>query len=77
MKKLINQADNVVVDALKGMEAAHPDLLKVSYDPKYIVRADAPVKDKVAVVSALPPRISNSNFCHPVTEKGPLGCLPS
>ncbi len=51
MKKLINQADNVVVDALKGMEAAHPDLLKVSYDPKYIVRADAPVKDKVAVVS--------------------------
>ena len=51
MKKLINKVDDVVVDSLRGMEAAHPDLLKVSYDPKYIVRADAPVRDKVALVS--------------------------
>lgn len=51
MKKLINNPENVVVEALQGMEAAHPDLIKVHYDPNYIVRADAPVKGKVALVS--------------------------
>lgn len=51
MKKLINKADDVVVEALRGMEKAHPDLLKVHYDPNFVVRADAPVKDKVAIVS--------------------------
>lgn len=51
MKKLINKADDVVVEALRGMEAAHGDLLKVSYEPKMIVRADAPVKNKVGIVS--------------------------
>ncbi len=33
------------------MEAAHPDLIKVHFDPNYIVRADAPLKGKVALVS--------------------------
>ncbi len=51
MKKLINKADDVVVEALRGMEKAHPDLLKVHYDPNFVVRADAPVKGKVAIVS--------------------------
>lgn len=51
MKKLINKADDVVVEALKGMESAHPDLIKVHYDPNYVTRADAPVKNKVALVS--------------------------
>lgn len=51
MKKLINNPENVVMEALQGMEAAHPDLIKVHYDPHYIVRADAPVKGKVALVS--------------------------
>lgn len=51
MKKLINNPENVVVEALHGMEAAHGDLIKVYYDPNYIVRADAPVKGKVALVS--------------------------
>ncbi|MFP4330431.1 MAG: dihydroxyacetone kinase subunit DhaK [Spirochaetaceae bacterium] len=51
MKKLINTPDDVVVEALKGMEAAHPDLLKVHYDPNFVTRADAPVKEKVAIVS--------------------------
>ncbi|MFW6249689.1 MAG: dihydroxyacetone kinase subunit DhaK [Alkalispirochaetaceae bacterium] len=51
MKKLINKADDVVVEALRGMEQAHPDLLKVHYDPNFVVRADAPVKDKVGIVS--------------------------
>lgn len=51
MKKLINKIDDVVPEGLAGMEAAHPDLIKVHYNPNFVYRADAPVKGKVAVVS--------------------------
>jgi phosphoenolpyruvate---glycerone phosphotransferase subunit DhaK len=51
MKKLINSPDDVVLQALQGMEAAHGDLLRVNYEPRYVVRADAPVKGKVGLVS--------------------------
>ncbi len=51
MKKLINKPEDVVVEELHGIAAAHPDLVKVNFDPNYIVRADAPVKGKVALVS--------------------------
>ncbi len=51
MKKLINDPTNVVVEALQGLEAAHGDLLRVHYDPNYIVRRDAPVANKVGVLS--------------------------
>src|SRR6187455_2202619 len=51
MKKLINAPDAVVREALEGMEAAHGDRLRVSYDPAYIVRADAPVQGKVGIIS--------------------------
>src|SRR6187431_3704648 len=47
MKKLINAPK----DALEGMEAAHGDRVRVTYDPPVIVRADAPVKGKVGVIS--------------------------
>jgi phosphoenolpyruvate---glycerone phosphotransferase subunit DhaK len=51
MKKLINQPENVVKEALQGMAAAHADSIKVVFDPHYVVRADAPVKGKVGVIS--------------------------
>jgi phosphoenolpyruvate---glycerone phosphotransferase subunit DhaK len=51
MKKLINAPDAVVREALEGMEAAHGDRIRVSYDPAFIVRADAPVSGKVGIVS--------------------------
>ncbi len=51
MKKLINDADAVVSEALEGMEAAHGDVLRIIHDPKVIVRADAPVSGKVGLVS--------------------------
>ena len=51
MKKLINSPEAVVDDALKGMVAAHGDLIKVYTNPNYIVRADAPVQGKVGVLS--------------------------
>ena len=51
MKKLINSPENVVVEALRGMEAANSDLIRVHYDPIYVARADVPIKGKVALVS--------------------------
>ncbi|HEY5752866.1 MAG TPA: dihydroxyacetone kinase subunit DhaK [Chthoniobacterales bacterium] len=51
MKKLINSPENVVLEALQGMEAAHPSLVKVHYNPNFVTRADAPVTGKVALVS--------------------------
>jgi len=51
MKKLINDPDAVLRDALEGTAAAHGDRVRVNFDPPYVVRADAPVKGKVAIVS--------------------------
>src|SRR5258708_37969818 len=51
MKKLINQPEDVVKEELQGLAIAHADLLKVCYEPNYIVRADAPVKGKVGILS--------------------------
>ena len=51
MKKLINAPDDVVADALRGMEAAHGDRFRISYDPYLVVRADAPVQGKVGLIS--------------------------
>ena len=51
MKKLINSPEDVVRDALRGMEAAHGDRLRISYDPYVIVRKDAPVQGKVGIIS--------------------------
>jgi dihydroxyacetone kinase-like protein len=50
MKKLINDPETVVADALKGLEAAHPEL-RVDHEHKVIHRADAPVRGKVGLVS--------------------------
>src|SRR5215469_6844232 len=51
MKKLINKVEDVVKDALAGMEALHPELLRVDFENQIIVRADAPVRGKVGVIS--------------------------
>jgi dihydroxyacetone kinase-like protein len=51
MKKLINSPDDVVRDALRGMEAAHGDRLRISYEPYLVVRKDAPVQGKVGIIS--------------------------
>src|SRR5512138_2860273 len=51
MKKLINTPENVVVEELQGVAAAHADMVKVFFDPNYVVRADAPVQGKAAVIS--------------------------
>lgn len=50
MKKLINRPEAVVDEALEGLAAAHPDLLRL-LKPNVVVRADAPVRGKVSLVS--------------------------
>lgn len=51
MKKLINDPADLVADSLRGFAAAHGDLVRANLDPMYLVRADAPVSGKVAVLS--------------------------
>ncbi|HET8978251.1 MAG TPA: dihydroxyacetone kinase subunit DhaK, partial [Solirubrobacteraceae bacterium] len=51
MKKLINSPADAVADSLRGVAAAHPDRVRVSYDPAMVIRRDAPVAGKVAIIS--------------------------
>ena len=51
MKKLINSPADVVREGLEGMEVAHGDLIRVSYDPVFVVRKDAPRRGKVGLLS--------------------------
>src|SRR5580765_8255686 len=50
MKKLINDPNDVVVEALLGVEAAHPDL-RVDHEHKIVYRGDAPRSGKVGLIS--------------------------
>lgn len=50
MKMLINVAETVVADALRGVAAAHPDLT-VDVENRVIVRRGAPFPGKVGLVS--------------------------
>jgi phosphoenolpyruvate---glycerone phosphotransferase subunit DhaK len=51
MKKLLNDPADVVKESLVGLAAAHSDLLRYHPDAQIVVRADAPVEGKVALVS--------------------------
>src|SRR5690606_20676950 len=50
VKKLINDAESVVADALTGMAAAHPSL-SVDVRNRIVLRATGPRPGKVAVIS--------------------------
>ena len=51
MKKLINKPEDVVREELEGIALAHADLVKVCYEPNFIMRADGPIMGKVGVIS--------------------------
>src|SRR5262249_27918017 len=51
MKKLINSPENVVLESISGLGAAFSDLIKVHTNPNFITRSDAPVDNKLALVS--------------------------
>lgn len=50
MKKLINDPRRVVTESLAGFGMAHHDLVRVHFDPDYVVRRE-PARNKVALVS--------------------------
>jgi phosphoenolpyruvate---glycerone phosphotransferase subunit DhaK len=51
LKKFLNDPEAIVDESVAGLAAAHGDLLRYDAEAKIIVRSDAPVKDKVALVS--------------------------
>lgn len=51
MKKGINAPERVIEGMLRGMERAHSGLLRLIPDRGVLVQADAPVHNKVALVS--------------------------
>ncbi|AUJ23376.1 MULTISPECIES: dihydroxyacetone kinase subunit DhaK [Virgibacillus] len=51
MKKIINNPNEVVQDMVQGLVAAYPSKLKVIPETLVIARKDAPVEDKVGLVS--------------------------
>src|SRR6476661_4723299 len=51
MKKLINSPETQVQEALRGMELAHGDLIRVDYENSLVIRKDAPRPGKVGVIS--------------------------
>jgi dihydroxyacetone kinase-like protein len=51
MQKLINDPAHAVVDSLRGFALAHAGLVRLQEDPLVLVRRDAPVRDKVTIIS--------------------------
>jgi dihydroxyacetone kinase-like protein len=51
LKKFVNEPEQVVRESLAGLAAAHGDLLRYDAEAQIVVRADAPVQGKVALVS--------------------------
>ncbi|MFI5285372.1 MAG: dihydroxyacetone kinase subunit DhaK [Candidatus Dormibacteria bacterium] len=51
MRKIINEPDQVVKESLAGLAASAPDILRYDVQNQILVRKDAPVKGKVALIS--------------------------
>jgi dihydroxyacetone kinase-like protein len=51
MRKIINEPDQVVKESLAGLAASVPDVLRYDVANQILVRADAPVKGKVSLIS--------------------------
>jgi dihydroxyacetone kinase-like protein len=51
MKKFLNRPEDVVPESLAGLGAAHPELVRIDAENQVVLRTDAPVRGKVALVS--------------------------
>jgi phosphoenolpyruvate---glycerone phosphotransferase subunit DhaK len=51
MRKIINEPDQVVKESLAGLAASVPNVLRYDAANQILVRVDAPVKGKVALIS--------------------------
>ncbi len=51
VKKFLNNPEDVVKESLQGVGAAHADLVSIDLENKLVLRKDAPVSGKVALIS--------------------------
>jgi phosphoenolpyruvate---glycerone phosphotransferase subunit DhaK len=51
VKKFLNDPEDIVTESLAGLGAAHPDLVRIDFENQLVLRKDAPVQGKVALVS--------------------------
>jgi dihydroxyacetone kinase-like protein len=51
VRKILNDPERFVDEMLEGILAGHPEALRTAGDPRSIVRADAPVADKVGIAT--------------------------
>ena len=51
VKKFLNNPEDIVPESLAGLGAAHPDLVKIDLENQVVLRKDAPVQGKVAIIS--------------------------
>lgn len=51
MKKLINDANDVLTESLRGFATAHHDLIRLSQDPTFVARREKSAPGKVALIS--------------------------
>src|SRR6187402_4004049 len=51
LKKLINRVEDIVPESLAGLEAAHPDIVRIDKAQNLVLRAGGPKPGKVGLVS--------------------------
>jgi dihydroxyacetone kinase-like protein len=51
VKKFLNNPEDIVPESLAGLGEAHPDLVKIDLENQVVLRKDAPVQGKVAIIS--------------------------
>jgi dihydroxyacetone kinase-like protein len=51
VKKFLNNPDDLVKESLAGLGAAHADLVRIDLENQLVLRKDAPVSGKVALIS--------------------------
>jgi dihydroxyacetone kinase-like protein len=51
VKKFLNNPEDIVTESLAGLGSAHPDLVRIDSENQLVLRKDAPVQGKVALVS--------------------------
>jgi dihydroxyacetone kinase-like protein len=51
VKKFLNNPEDIVPESLSGLGAAHPDLVRIDLENQVVLRKDAPVQGKVAIIS--------------------------
>src|SRR6187401_822388 len=51
VKKLVNAVEDIVPESLRGLQAAHPDLVRIDTANNLVLRAGGPKQGKVGIIS--------------------------